>query len=82
MIVVDSAAGDPQIGGFFKQVKCPQGTNVLWGSWEWSLFSGDMPPADIESFPSGDTAWDFAVGAGDDSKNASAFLIVGCAVVR
>src|SRR5262249_46799147 len=62
MVVTDTAFADPQIGGVFKELSCPQGTKVLWGAWEWALFQTPKPPGDFETFPLGDDSWGFAVG--------------------
>jgi len=82
MLVTVNVQADPNIGGFSVEVDCPTGTKVLWGGWEWELFAGDKPPADIESFPFSDTSWVFAVSASNASKGAAAFVQIGCAVAR
>jgi len=82
MVVFASAQGDPQVGGFFKHVDCPQGTKVLWGDWQWQLFISPKPPIDMVSYPSGDTGWNYAVSASNESKGVTVWFFVGCAVAR
>jgi hypothetical protein len=82
MIVSGYAQADPQVGGFSAILSCPQGTKALWGAWDWDIYQSPRPPADMESFPSGDTGWLFAVGASNESKGTSAFLFLGCGVAR
>ncbi|HSC73571.1 MAG TPA: hypothetical protein VLB89_05345 [Gaiellaceae bacterium] len=79
-VVAAQVSTDPQIGGFFKELTCPSGTKALGGSWQWVVFKGDMPPADVESFPVGDDSWGFAVGA--SSQSAGLAILVGLSCVN
>jgi hypothetical protein len=73
------AQEDPVIGGFFKELTCPAGTKALQGTYEWEFLIGGMPPQnDVESFPIGDDAWGFAVGANSKYKGAAMFLFLDC----
>jgi hypothetical protein len=70
---------DTVIGGLFKSLTCPAGTKALQGTYQWDFLIGGMPPqADVESFPSGDDGWDFAVGANSKYKGAEIFLFLDC----
>ena len=80
--VTGQAFADPQIGGFFKELTCPQGTKALDGTFQWVFFQDPMPPADVESFPIGDDAWGWAVGASSESKGLSMFLALTCVTAR
>jgi len=82
MVVGDTAFADPVIGGFFKEVSCPEGTKVLWGAWSWELFISPKPPGDMESFPLSDDSWGFAVGASSQSKGTVASVFIGCAIAQ
>jgi hypothetical protein len=67
------------IGGLFAALTCPAGTKALQGRYQWDFLIGGMPPQnDVESFPSGDDGWDFAVGANSKYKGAEIFLFLDC----
>lgn len=77
--VAAEVAEDPVIGGFFKDLTCPSGEKALVGSWEWEFTIGSNPPqGDVESFPIGDDAWGFAVGANSTYKGVKMFVYLDC----
>ncbi len=76
--VAAEVAEDPVIGGFFHELNCPSGTKALNGSFEWEEFLGSGPQANVESFPIGDDAWGFAVGADNTYKGLKMFIFLDC----
>jgi hypothetical protein len=70
---------DPVIGGFFKELTCPSGTKALQGRYEWqSKIGNNLPQNEMESFPTSDESWGFAVGANSTYKVERAFLYLTC----
>jgi hypothetical protein len=61
-------ATDPVIGGGFQELTCPTGQTALNGGFFWLGLDGSilMDQPDVESFPSGDNSWVFAVGANNN----------------
>jgi len=73
------ASEDPVIGGFFKELTCPSGTNALQGHYEWeNTIGSNLPQNEVESFPLSDDSWGFAVGANSTYKGLTAFLYLDC----
>ena len=73
------ATEDPVIGGFFKELTCPTGTKALQGRYEWyNTIGSNLPQNDVESFPTSDDSWGFAVGADSTYKGLKAFLYLTC----
>ena len=71
---------DPVIGGGFKSLTCPSGQKALQGGWYWLVLNGStkMDQPDVESFPSGDDSWDFAVGANSTYAGEPMIVTLTC----
>ena len=47
-----------------------------------AILENAKPPIDMVSYPSGDTGWNYAVSASNESKGVTVWFFVGCAVAR